>query len=107
MAAPPTPLPLPRLAELADTLRGRRTVSLFQPDPVPRELILEAIRLARWAPNHKLTEPWQFYLLGPSTVAELIDYMAGLIATAAGEEAGRQRRARLEAVPGWFVVAAF
>ncbi len=27
----------------------------------------ELVDLARWAPNHKLTNPWRFRLLGPKT----------------------------------------
>ena len=29
----------------------------------------ELLDLARWAPNHKLTNPWRFRLLGPETRA--------------------------------------
>ncbi len=29
---------------------------------------MELLELARWAPNHHLTEPWRFRVLGPETL---------------------------------------
>jgi nitroreductase len=50
---------------LDDLIRTRRTHKAFGPDPVPDETLLELIELARWAPNHHLTDPWRFRVLGP------------------------------------------
>jgi nitroreductase len=90
--------------ELAAVLRARRSIDLFEPRVVDAGLLLEAIDLARWAPNHRLTEPWRFYLLGEETVAALIDLAAELDAAVKGERAGAARRLRLQAVPGFFVL---
>ena len=49
---------------LAERMRSRRTTNLFLKQEVSRQLLLDAIELARWAPNHHLTEPWHFYLFG-------------------------------------------
>jgi nitroreductase len=38
---------------------------------VAREVIEELLELARWAPNHMLTEPWRFRVLGPETLGRL------------------------------------
>jgi len=46
-----------------DAIRGRRSIPKMKKDPVPRELIDELLDAAVWAPNHRLTEPWQFFLL--------------------------------------------
>ena len=54
-------------------VRERRTVALFQPEAPPRELLLAAVDAARWAPNHHLTEPWRFYLLGSKALRAMID----------------------------------
>jgi nitroreductase len=48
-----------------DLIRTRRTHKAFGPDPVPDETLLELFELARWAPNHHLTDPWRFRVLGP------------------------------------------
>jgi nitroreductase len=57
----------------ADTaIRTRRTHKQYGPDPVPRETVAELLELARWAPNHFVTEPWRFRVLGPETFERLI-----------------------------------
>jgi nitroreductase len=57
--------------EVEDAIRSRRTHKAFAPDPVPRELLHELLELARWAPNHHLTNPWRFRVLGPNSLAAL------------------------------------
>jgi nitroreductase len=54
-----------------DAIRSRRTHKSFGPDPVPRETLDELFELARWAPNHHLTQPWRFRVLGAQTLARL------------------------------------
>ena len=85
-------------------MRSRRTVQLFLPDPVPRDLILRAIDAARWAPNHRLTQPWRFYLLGASSITAVVDLNARLVMRQRGERAGNLKRERWSAIPGWLVV---
>jgi nitroreductase len=85
-------------------IRGRRTINLFEPEPVGKDVVLDAIEHARWAPNHRLTEPWRFYLLGPRTTAAAIDCWAGFEQETKGEAAAMARRKRLEAIPGHFVL---
>jgi nitroreductase len=48
---------------------------------VPRETLAELFELARWAPNHNLTNPWRFRVLGPDSLAAL-KQAAGLEAAA-------------------------
>jgi nitroreductase len=50
--------------DVEEAIRSRRTHKAFAPDPVPRELLDELLELARWAPNHHLTNPWRFRVLG-------------------------------------------
>lgn len=90
--------------DFAALLRERRSIDLFTPDPVPDATLHAAIEVARWAPNHRLTQPWHFYLLGPATLAPLIDLAVELEIAKKGERAGPIRRARLEAIPGMFVL---
>jgi nitroreductase len=90
--------------DFASVLRERRSIDLFAPDVVDPATLLAAIEVARWAPNHRLTEPWKFYLLGPVTLRAFIDLAVELDVAAKGERAGPIRRARLEAVPGMFAL---
>lgn len=57
--------------ELETAIRGRRTHKAFGSEPVGRETLEELLELARWAPNHHLTNPWRFRVLGPETLTRL------------------------------------
>lgn len=57
--------------ELRDAITTRRTHKAFAPEPVPDEVLDELFELARWAPNHHLTNPWRFRVLGPASLAAL------------------------------------
>ena len=50
--------------------RGGRTRRSGR-SPSPRETLLELLDVARLAPNHHLTQPWRFRVLGPETLAAL------------------------------------
>jgi nitroreductase len=52
-------------------IRTRRTHKSFHPDPIPRETLEELFDLARFAPNHHLSQPWRFRVVGPETLAKL------------------------------------
>ncbi len=57
--------------ELESAIRSRRTHKAFAPEPVPDDVLGELLELARWAPNHQLTNPWRFRVLGPRSLAAL------------------------------------
>ena len=70
-----------------DAIRTRRTVKAYDPAPVEREVLEELFELSRWAPNHNLTEPWRFRVLGPEALAAL------------KEAAGPEAAAKLDRAP--------
>jgi nitroreductase len=72
--------------EVEEAIRTRRTHKAFRPEPVPRETLEELFELARWAPNHHLTSPWRFRVLGPEALERLKD-------AAGPEAAGKLDRA--------------
>ncbi len=57
--------------DLPDLIRSRRTHKAFAPEPVDRATLDELFELARWAPNHNLTNPWRFRVLGPDALEAL------------------------------------
>ncbi len=57
--------------ELEEAIRTRRTHKAYAPEPVDRRTLDELFELARWAPNHNLTNPWRFRVLGPESRAAL------------------------------------
>jgi nitroreductase len=54
-----------------EAIRTRRTHKAYGAEPVPRATLEELFELARWAPNHNLTNPWRFRVVGPDTLARL------------------------------------
>ena len=49
-----------------DAIKARRSVREFTDKPVTRETIEKLLDAAAQAPNHRMTQPWRFYVLGPS-----------------------------------------
>lgn len=90
---------------VANAIRQRRTIEKFQSADPPRKVVLRAIELACWAPNHKHTEPWRFHLLGPETASLLVELNTRLVRDAKGEEAAVRKHQRWSMIPGWLVVS--
>lgn len=57
--------------DLETAIRTRRTHKAYRPEPLAREAVEELLELARWAPNHHLTNPWRFRVVGPGALAAL------------------------------------
>lgn len=79
--------------EVETAIRTRRTHKAFAPEPLPREQIDELLELAHWAPNHNLTVPWRFRVIGPETLRRL------------KEVAGPEGAAKLDRAPTLVVVS--
>ena len=92
------------LAAIAERIRGRRTVKLFLKRPVSRRLILAAIEAARWAPNHHVTEPWHFYVLGPESIGASVELTRDVTTERKGPRLGDFKAESAAAIPGWLVV---
>ena len=52
------------MSEFSRQIAGRRSVPRVRPDVVPRHLVEELLSAAVTAPNHRLTRPWRFIVLG-------------------------------------------
>lgn len=57
--------------DVAEAVRTRRTHKTYGSDPVPQALLDELFELARWAPNHHLSQAWRFRVLGVRALAAL------------------------------------
>lgn len=73
--------------DVQDAIRTRRTHKAYAAEPVPRETLEELLELARWAPNHHLTNPWRFRVVGPEALERL------------KEAAGPEAASKLERAP--------
>jgi nitroreductase len=59
--------------EIEKAIRTRRTHKAYGPRALDPETLNELFELARWAPNHHLSNPWRFRVLGPSTRDRLME----------------------------------
>jgi len=89
---------------VAGVIESRRTINFFKPDRPPREIIERAIDLARWAPNHHLTEPWHFYHLSDETQAGVVELNTELVRAKRGDDAAAKKQERWSKIPGWIAV---
>lgn len=80
--------------ETEQAIRERRTHKAFRPEPLAPELLDELLDLARWAPNHRLTNPWRFRVLGPQALIGL------------KQAAGPEAAAKLDRAPTLVAVSA-
>ena len=91
-------------AAVAATIRGRRTIGAFRADVPPREIVLDAIELLRWAPNHKKTEPWQVIWIGPETARSVIEINTRILTATKGADDAESKARKWSQVPGWLVI---
>ena len=80
--------------DVETAIRTRRTHKAFGAEPLDREQLEALLELARWAPNHNLTAPWRFRVIGPRSLAAL------------KEATGREGAAKLDRAPTMVVVSA-
>jgi nitroreductase len=57
-------------------IQSRRTIKEFCSDPIPEETLWRILDAARWAPNHRLTEPWRIAIIGAQSREALADALA-------------------------------
>ncbi len=72
--------------KILDAINARRSIKSFTNRSVTREEIEQLLSAACQAPNHRMTEPWRFYVLGPES------------RRAYGEALGRRKAKRVDDV---------
>ena len=92
------------LRKFAERIRGRRTIALFLQTPVDRQIILDGIEVSRWAPNHHLTEPWHFYLLGEKAMKANVELIRQITTENNDANKGDFKAKAAEEIPGWLVL---
>lgn len=80
--------------DVETAIRTRRTHKAFGPEPLSRAEVEALLELAAWAPNHNLTAPWRFRVVGPAALARL------------KEAAGPEAAGKLDRAPTLIVVSA-
>ncbi len=59
--------------DLESAIRERRTTKNFTDAVIEPSVIRELVELAQLAPNHNMTAPWRFRLVGPESTAALLE----------------------------------
>jgi nitroreductase len=95
---------------VSDAVAQRRSIKKFQDRPVPREDLEALLDAAVLAPNHRLTQPWRFYVLGAESRRRyglaLGERKARKLEDPAAAGAMREKIAReYESLPGLIAVA--
>jgi nitroreductase len=91
--------------DIEELIKSRRTINFFQQEPVPDSMIMKAIELARWAPNHRKTEPWHFHIFGEETRSSVIDLITKIKSSGQGDSVRISIKKRLDDIPGWFAIS--
>ncbi len=88
-----------------EAIRSRASIKVFSDEPVAPAVIERCLEAAVWAPNHHLTEPWQFRviagemreLLARTVKASMLHDATGLDVAVMQAKALKERRGLLSA----------
>lgn len=66
-------------SQINHLIRSRRSVfpKDYTGEKVKRDVITQMLENARWAPSHKLTEPWRFVVFSGDGLKKLAEFQAG------------------------------
>ncbi|ALC86640.1 nitroreductase [Bacillus sp. FJAT-22090] len=60
---------------IRDAIIQRRSIKLYNGQPVEREVLLSILEDALWAPNHQLRQPWRFVVACGKELVDLYDVL--------------------------------
>ncbi len=64
------------MSDLMETIRNRRTIRKFKPDPIAEEKIQTILEAGRWAPSFSNLQPWKFMVIKDSVLKSALDQAA-------------------------------
>lgn len=57
--------------KITELIKTRRSIKQFKQTPIGEEELHSWLEAASYAPNHRMTEPWELLFIGPNTRAKL------------------------------------
>jgi len=86
----------PTKTTVYEALHKRRMAWKYLDKPVPREPLQRMLDTAVWAPNHKHTEPWRFYVMTKDSPLrnKVADHTKAVILKQNAEDTNRAERMR-------------
>ena len=82
--------------DVLEAIRTRRTAGKIRADVPPRELIEELLEAATWAPNHRLNEPWRFFVVAGEARERFGELMAADACASLDDPTEEKRRGTVE-----------
>ena len=80
---------------IIEAIKTRRTIYDFLPDRVPDPLLSQILETGIYAPNHKLTEPWRFTVIGRMTQSAIAEIHASAECAALAPEQAAAKKQQL------------
>jgi nitroreductase len=62
--------------EVLKTIKGRRTIRRFKPNPIDDEMIEVVLEAGRWAPSFSNLQPWRFIVIKDQGLKSALDKAA-------------------------------
>jgi len=64
------------MSDLMETIRNRRTIRKFKPDPIAEEKVQTILEAGRWAPSFSNLQPWKFMVIRDPGLKDALDQAA-------------------------------
>ncbi len=62
--------------DVLKTIRTRRTIRQFKPDPIEDEMLQAILDAGRWAPSFSNLQPWKFFVIKDQKLKNILDIAA-------------------------------
>ncbi|MBA2479436.1 MAG: nitroreductase family protein [Planctomycetes bacterium] len=82
-------MPVSEIDSVERVIHARRTHKSYTGAPIDRATVERVLDAGRWAPNHRLSEPWRFYALDQAAIVRLIAFLRGTPQIVAGADPAR------------------
>ncbi|AWB43109.1 nitroreductase [Paenibacillus sp. CAA11] len=83
--------------DVTQAIRTRRSIGKVKMDDIPKETIERILEAGTWAPNHRHTEPWKFFVLRGEGRGKLGSALADIAREAAAKAAAGAEEAEMKA----------
>lgn len=64
------------MSEVLKTVKNRRTIRRFKPNPIDDEMLQVILEAGRWAPSFSNLQPWRFIVIKDLSTKNLLDKAA-------------------------------
>lgn len=65
--------------DVIECIKTRMSIRKFRPEPVPKDLLLNIIKTARWSPSYKNSQPWEIAIVSGDKKEALTKRLTELI----------------------------